>query len=205
MTKTVYPQLPARHQRLAFFSRQYRREIELFFRRRGCSATLAEDLTQDVFVRIAAYPQIERIANPRAFLYRIAANLVRDTGRSAQRRPAIALIDAERIGSEPVDPITPERILEGRQQVALVARAFADLTLRTQRMFVMHRIDRVGHRDIASHFGLSISLVEKSLRGAHRHLKAQANAPYFRKASNAAALSGIGAELIPAFLMERAA
>lgn len=180
-------------ERLARLSRDHRARLERFFRRRGCPAAVAEDLTQEVFARLAAYPRIEDIANPGAFLTKAAANLLRDTAKAARRRPTAPIDGAA--DALLVDPITPERILAGRQDVALVSQALADLETRTQRMFVMHRIEHLRHRDIAAHFGLSVSLVEKCLRSAHGHLAEQVRHQRLRKQAAPA----------PAFVLEQAA
>jgi RNA polymerase sigma-70 factor (ECF subfamily) len=181
------------NERLARLSRDHRARLERFFRRRGCQVAVAEDLTQEVFARLAAYPQLEAIANPGAFLSRTAANLLRDTAKAARRRPTAPIDRAA--DALLVDPITPERILAGRQDIALVAQALADLETRTQRMFVMHRIEHLRHRDIAAHFGLSISLVEKCLRSAHGHLAEQVQCQRLRKRAAPA----------PTFSLEQAA
>lgn len=199
------PPVPASREQLARLCRDYRAALKRFFERRGCSAALADDLTQDAFVRIAAYPSFDRIANPSAFLYRTAANLLRDTAKAARRRPT-ASIDAPGIAAHRlVDPITPDRLLEGRQDVAIVVQAFGDLEPRTRHMFVMHRIDLIGHREIAAHFGLSISLVEKSVRRAHGHLADQYRRQRLRKRSAGTPGGLLEAQLVPGFTMDRAA
>lgn len=170
------------HQHIAQLCRDHGGRLQLFFRRRGCTPALAEDLTQEVFLRLTAYPRLGEIANPSAFLYRTATNLLRDTVKAARRRPTKPIDASERGANGPVDPLQPDRILEGRQDIALVSQAFAELTSRTQRMFVMNRIDNMRQCDIAAYFGLSVSLVEKSLRGAHGHLVDRYRRQRFRPA-----------------------
>jgi RNA polymerase sigma-70 factor (ECF subfamily) len=60
--------------------REYRPSLLAFFRRRVTSATEAEDLVQELFARIYASPQIER-ETAGAYIFRAAANLVRDQAR----------------------------------------------------------------------------------------------------------------------------
>lgn len=165
----------------ACLCRDLRAPLERFFLSRGCSPAMAEDLTQDVFVRVLAYPHLNLVANPRAFIYRTATNLLLDSRRAERCRPTASLDVSTAAAVRLVDPITPMRILEGREDIELVSQALSDLETRTQRMFVMHRIDRLRHREIAAHFGLSVSLVEKCLRAAQRHLLSQYRLQRLRK------------------------
>lgn len=187
MTRTRGSLAAAESQYLEKLCRDHHGRVRAFFLRRGCTPASAEDLTQDVFLRITSYPQLDEIANPGAFLYRMAINLLRDTAKAARRRPMVTAISSEPHANGLVDPLTPDRILEGRQDMALLSQAFAELTSRTQRMFVMNRIDNILQRDIAAYFGLSVSLVEKSVRGAQGHLAERYRRQCFRPGRPASA------------------
>jgi DNA-directed RNA polymerase specialized sigma24 family protein len=52
----------------------------------GCSATAA-DIVQETYLRATASPQQDSLANPRAFLYRVAGNLALDHSASCARAP----------------------------------------------------------------------------------------------------------------------
>jgi RNA polymerase sigma factor (sigma-70 family) len=159
---------------MAELDRRYRLPLLKFFQRRGCTAALAEDLTQDVFLKVVAYQRASEIKNLQSFVFRTAANRLRDSARSTRRWSTSSLEDAGGAReSAPllVEFITPERILQGRQDVEVVTQAFAELDVRTQRIFLMNRVERLRHRDIADHLNLSVSLVEKTLRTAQQLLE----------------------------------
>lgn len=175
---------------------QYRAALLGFFRRRGCAAALAEDLTQDVFLKVVAYLACGEIADLRSFVFKVAANRLRDTSRSTRRWREAPLDEAQEIEPQLVEYITPERILQGRQDVAVVVQAFSELDMRTQRIFLMNRFDHLRHRDIADHLELSVSSIEKSLRAARRHLATTDGRPAVTKnapisESFAATLAGV--------------
>lgn len=175
---------------VADLDRDYRLPLQRFFRSRGCAAALAEDLTQDVFLRVVAYERSSEIKNAQSFIFQTAANRLRDVARSARRWNLQPLDDTDGGTGEPqlVEAITPERILQGRQDMQVVTQAFAELDQRTQRIFLMNRVDQLRHRDIADHLDLSVSLVEKTLRTAQLFLEVKHRRQRIRKDSRAADL-----------------
>ncbi len=153
----------ARHD-IADAHRRLRRALVAFFARRTGSPAEAEDLTQEVFVRIARAPQAEApLAD--AYIFRIAANLLRDKGRRdrvrASYREARALEDF--LG---VDPLDPHRIAEDQEDLRIVAQAIAELPEKTRRVFTLYRIENIDKRAIAEGFGLSVRMVEIHIQRA---------------------------------------
>lgn len=139
----------------------------------------AEDILQELFLKLDNEPRTP-IANPRAYLYRMADNLLLDRRRAARRRVARdeAWVEA-RSGSHPEVDESPdsERILIGRERLAALERTLAGLPERTATAFRRFRIDAVSQREIAREFGISLSAIEKHLQRAyHAVLDAQAEA-----------------------------
>src|SRR3546814_19101281 len=62
---------------------EFREPLLGFFLRRVHNRAEAEDLTQDVFVRLIRAGRSDRIENPNAFVFKLATNLLRDRGRAA--------------------------------------------------------------------------------------------------------------------------
>jgi RNA polymerase sigma-70 factor (ECF subfamily) len=122
------------HANTTFDPEPWRGEILAFVRRMG-AGDVAEDLVQETFVRALAHPPR---SEPRAYVYRIALNLVRRHRRSERSasRALPAWIDRRRgSAAAPVDPaLTAERRemamraleaierLSGRQRAALLLR-----------------------------------------------------------------------------------
>lgn len=146
-----------------------------FFLRRVRDRSEAEDLTQEVFARLIASSQTKEIGDPQAFVFQIAMNLLRDRGRMAQRRGSahLAAIDPHRISAishELVEDIHPERVLQGRADVAEVVRALEELSERTRDIYVLFRLENIKQGEIAALFGISRSTVEKEVMKATLHL-----------------------------------
>jgi RNA polymerase sigma factor (sigma-70 family) len=130
----------------------------------------AEDILQDLVVKLASHAS-GPVAEPRAYLYRMAENLlldrIRSDGRRRGREQAWVAAQAGATLETDARP-SPEQALIARQRLALVSAALATLPERTLSVFRRYRIDGVPQRQIAAETGISLSAVEKHLQKAYR-------------------------------------
>jgi RNA polymerase sigma-70 factor (ECF subfamily) len=128
----------------------------------------AEDVLQDMWLRIDRLAA-EPIAQPAAFLHRVAANLATDRRIAAGRRGAR---DAVWVDSQPQADELPdaERTLMAQRQWQEVEGAIADMPDRMAIALRMFRLDEQPQRAIADHLGISVSGVEKLLQRAYRKI-----------------------------------
>ena len=119
----------------------------------------AEDLTQDIFVKLFVSPPDSTIKNPRAWIFQIAHNLAID----ALRKTVPANIDDVVLASEEhVDSIVAKTDLE---------QAIATLSP-TEREILSQRLNaELGFQDIARITGHSLSAVYRSYRKALKTLQ----------------------------------
>lgn len=129
----------------------------------------ANDLAQDVFLRAATSPQLTTLDNPRAFLYRIAQNLLVDRARR-QRCKIVTVASAEPV--ERRCPAEQEYQLEADELEAALALALGGLPERTRAIFVMHRFDEMAYREIQRELGISLAGVEYHMMKALAHVRA---------------------------------
>ena len=149
-----------------------RPQLLRFLAARG-AGDAAEDVLQDLWMKVAAAPPTRPIAAPLAYLYRAADTLMIDRYRAerAQRRREDAWSDA-------TGPATPgqsddpagERVLIARERAAEAQGVLQSLGDRVARVFRRHRLDGVAQRDVAQENGVSLSTVESDLRKASRAL-----------------------------------
>ena len=146
LSEGVKPLNKAVRQELTENDRRLRRALVAFFARRVQTLPEAEDLTQDVFFRIIRDPKREAPMAD-AYVFRIAANLLRDKGRRERVRTSYREARAieDFLG---IDPLDPHRVAEGRENLDLVARTIAELP------------ENIDKRTIAESFGLSVRMVE---------------------------------------------
>src|SRR5258706_13391568 len=81
---------PAEVDREAFLERlsqSYRLPLIAYFQRRVGGRDEAEDLTQEVFLRLVRRLDVETIDNPEAFVFRTAINLLRARSRRGKTSP----------------------------------------------------------------------------------------------------------------------
>ena len=153
---------------------RFRGPLMSFFYRRVGDRAEAEDLTHEVFVRLISASSLSAVENANAFVFKVAANLLRDRQRHAGRwRMHEYPIDEDlvyEVANEFLEHRTPERTVAGRQTLAAVIASLDELGQRTRNIFVLFRLEHMKQREIASLFGISQSTVEKTIMKAVMHL-----------------------------------
>ena len=154
---------------------RFRGPLMSYFLRRVKDRVEAEDLTQEVFVRLMGGGGLERIEHPDAFVFRVASNLLKDRGRRAMRwrwhdkSPLDEGLIGE-LAAELIEDRGPERVLLGRETLAEVLKALDELGERTRNIFILFRVENMKQREIAALYGISVSTVEKQIMKAVLHL-----------------------------------
>lgn len=157
----------------AFFEK--RENLILFLAARTRSMAAAEDLVQDLYVRLASQPPSAEVKSPTALLYRMAANLLVDQVRSEQRssrRSAQWRMETRiTLGADDVVDETPaDEALIARERIRQLAAAVADLPPQMGRAFRLHKLEGLPQADTAQVMGISRKMVEAHIQAAVRHL-----------------------------------
>lgn len=159
--------------------RRFRAPLMSYFLKRVNLKSDAEDLTQEVFARLVNHPDRRQGQTIDSYVFTIAVNLLRDRARSSNVSRRSGFVEARNrdtntdAASGPVEELTPERVLLGREALKDVMSAFGELSERTRDIFVLSRLENMHHRDIASLYGISVSAVEKHVMRAAAHLGAR--------------------------------
>ena len=145
--------------------------LRAFFTRR-VHANDVDDMVQDVALRLHACGRRDAVQDGRAYLFQVARSVMtdrarRDATRLRGKHEPLTMAD------HPVEEISPARVLEAREQLALVLEAMHSLPERTRQVFVLHRFEMVSHAAIAAQLGISISSVEKHVMNAIKLLVAK--------------------------------
>ena len=153
---------------LAQLSRRFRPALMAFFLRRLRNHAEAEDLTQEVFVRLATSDR-PAMQSAEAYIFRIATNMLSDRGRREKVRSdyRAAIWADDPVG---VDPLDPGRVADAREDIAAVVGALKDLPERTRTIFILYRLENMDKRSIADALGISVSAIDKHLTRAQTHL-----------------------------------
>jgi RNA polymerase sigma factor (sigma-70 family) len=159
--------------------RAFRGPLVAYFLKRVKNRNEAEDLTQEVFVRLLNHPDKNNGQTIEGYVFTIAANLLRDRAKSVatanqrQVQSLDLLEETDAFAANLVEDRNPERVLVGRQTVQDVLDALAELGERTRDVFILARLENVQHREIAAMYGISVSAVEKAMMKAMAHLGAR--------------------------------
>jgi RNA polymerase sigma factor (sigma-70 family) len=149
---------------LRTFLENHRDLLRFLSRRLRCLYT-ARDLSQEVYLRFAGAGDDDAIENPRALLFRIAANVATDHVRVESRRSEL-MQDAYDLLWVQADEISPERQVFARDDLAHISAALARLPERTRHIFYLNRFEGKTQREIALQLGVSRTSVEKHMRRA---------------------------------------
>jgi RNA polymerase sigma factor (sigma-70 family) len=155
---------------LGRLNRRFRPALMAFFLRRLKSHAEAEDMTQEVFLRLAS-TDAAQMQSADAYVFQTAANLLRDRGRREKVRAGYRAGALALQGSD-VDPLDPLRITMGRESLSALQAGLRDLPERTRSIFILFRLENVDRRAIAEAFGMAISSVDRHLAKAAGHLAA---------------------------------
>jgi RNA polymerase sigma-70 factor (ECF subfamily) len=163
----------------AELDRRFRAPLQSYFSKRVLSRNEAEDLTQEVFVRLLHHPDRHSGQTVEAYVFTIAANLLRDRAKSVagtherQSRNLDMMMDSGVYSPDLIEDRDPERVLVGKETIEDVLAALAELGERTRDIFILARLENMQHREIAEMHGISVSSVEKMIMKAMVHLGAR--------------------------------
>lgn len=149
---------------------RYRAPLRGFFARRVRNAADVDDLVQEVFLRLIGRVQGGPIEKVEQYLFQSAANVLRDSGRRSSVREADAHESFDEMVHEFDTDITPERVLLGKESVALVVVALKQLPERTRDIFVLRALEQRKYADIATLLHISTRAVEQHMSRALAHL-----------------------------------
>ena len=165
MTSSSIPleDAPAPGDELRVLIARYGPGLRRYFRKRA-PADEVDDLVQNVFLKMQARSAGEPVADIERYLFRIAATVLVD----GHRDDPLLLRRHEPMheGVEPIDTLSPERILIGAEALDRIMAVLQSLPPRTSEAFILHRFEEMTYDAIARRMGISKSGVEKLIMRA---------------------------------------
>jgi RNA polymerase sigma-70 factor (ECF subfamily) len=130
----------------------------------------AEDVVQEAYARLAAMENLEisGIQNPKAFLFRMAENIM----ISLKRRHVVARTYAQGVDllEATRSDCTPERVLLAKDELEIAARVLHAMPTQRRRCFIMHRFDELTYSEIARLSGMTLNGVKGHVERAMRDI-----------------------------------
>ena len=169
---------PARQRQLEDLCRRFRPALVAYFLRRVYEPAEAEDLAHEVFMRLAGVP-LERLRSADAYIFQVAANLLKDRARRSRIRAEYAAteVSAHEAGDLTARDQDPERIEAARRSLTALVACLKELPERTREIFILYRIENVTRQELARAFALSLSSVEKEIARATAYLAIHRDSP----------------------------
>jgi len=142
-------------------------DFKVRLRRRLGSEELANDVLHETYLRVDRMVDTQEIAQPNAYLYRMALNI------AADRRQADARLltgdEVEELLQVSDEAQDPARVVGGRKELQILLKALYELPARRRRIFIAARLEEAPHLEISQRFGISTRMVEKEVKAALGH------------------------------------
>lgn len=127
-----------------------------------------DDLVQESFLRLIRLHETSSIRCPRALLFAIARNAIRDAYRRDRLRQHIPLTEEEArdVLDQAADVVD---LVSRRQEQTLLTEALQDLPDRTREVLLLRKIHGLSQKEIAARLSISVNTVESTIsRGLRR-------------------------------------
>ena len=139
--------------------------------------TEAEDLTQDVFVKV--YEAVRSFKGESKFstwLYRIAVTRALEFLRSKKRKKRFGFLmplfgDDQAVSVQPADFHHPGVSLDNKERASHLFRAIARLPDNQKAAFTLHKLEGVSYKEISEILGTTIPAVESLMNRAKNNLR----------------------------------
>jgi RNA polymerase sigma factor (sigma-70 family) len=134
--------------------------LHRYLRRFTSGAEDVEDLVQETYLRIYAITDRDAIASPRALLFRIAHNLAVERVRRQIQRATDSVADFESLDVDAVGA-SPDEQIDARRRFETFCTAVDRLPPLCRRVFVLRKVYKLSHAEIAEVLGVTHSTIEK--------------------------------------------
>ncbi|WIO75093.1 sigma-70 family RNA polymerase sigma factor [Porticoccaceae bacterium LTM1] len=154
---------------------QYETSVRRFLYARSVNFDEVDDITQDVFVRLARMPDLMEKIDPdedrcRSYLFSIAHNIVvdRERHKAIKRRHK----ESGKLGN-PADvyEISPEIVISSQQDLKLLEKAVVELPEKWRTAFLLSRFKYLPQKEIAKKMSVTTRAVEKYISAAIKQLR----------------------------------
>ena len=132
----------------------------------------AQELFQETFLRAyRAYADLPTDANHRAWLFRVATNLVKNYIRGRQRYRKVFVADAP-LPSPGLHPATPEQAVHSQETAQVLLNALRALPFKQRTALIQRQLEGFAYREIAENLDCSEDSARAHVYQALKKLRA---------------------------------
>ncbi|AFC86168.1 RNA polymerase sigma factor [Frateuria aurantia] len=162
------PLASERVSQVAELFRAHNSALIAFLRTRLSSASEAQEVAQEAYTRLLRMDDPGRIQQPKALLFRTAANLASDRIRKRSVRLEAPLDD---LFMDWLESPGPERRALLADEMRVIREALRELPAKTSRAFVMHLIQDMSFSTISQSMGVTERMVRYHVARALAHCR----------------------------------
>lgn len=156
----------ARARRLVDVLRERRPSLMRYLTSRLSDASDAQDVAQDVYLRLVSMPEPEAVENPAAYVFKIAANLANDFHRKKKRHADIEDLESLSERGEDDDANAFVRQMEARSELKQLDAILNELPPLYRSVLLLRKRDGYSHAEIAEQLNISPHTVHMYLKRA---------------------------------------
>lgn len=150
--------------------RNYARQLHRYLLRRMSRPQDAEDLLQEVYLRLLRLDRAKRVRKPLAYMYGIASHVVSDY-RSDVRNQHAFLSDLDEEIAEGVTESHVDDLMDRLNLQQQLERALTQLPRMHALVLLAHKHRGLSYEEVAAELGLSIHTVEKYVTQAKARIR----------------------------------
>ncbi|RBQ31614.1 RNA polymerase sigma factor [Aliarcobacter vitoriensis] len=142
-------------------------EIFQYVRKNVIDKDIAEDITQETFTRAYKSAKKVDVENERAWLFRIAKNVMYDVYKEKYKMDKISFEEDYHI--EESDDI--QTIMIQNEETALLLQEIEKLPKKRRQAFTLHFIDCYSREEVATMMNITVNAVDKHISMASNQIK----------------------------------
>jgi RNA polymerase sigma factor (sigma-70 family) len=153
--------------------RKYAVGLHRYLARRLGNTIDADDLVQEVFLRLLRIENTELVRKPQAYLYGVAFNVVREHRMRSEHEQRRLTFDSDAVDEESEHPkeLPPDQLAERLDVRRKLEQALARLTPMHRAVVILLKRDGMSYEEAARMTNLSVHTVEKYFFQAKAQLK----------------------------------
>jgi RNA polymerase sigma-19 factor, ECF subfamily len=150
--------------------RDHRHALRRYLIRRLRKPQDADDLAQEVYLRLLRHDESRCVHKPLAYLYGIASHVVADYRMDERRDRDHVMFDSDSNADEPAR-VLPDDMADRLNLQQQLERALSQLPSTHAAVLLAHKRDGLSYEEVAAQLGLSIHTVEKYLTQAKARIR----------------------------------
>jgi len=139
---------------------RHRADLQRYLQQFTSGAEDIEDLIQETYVRVYSLPDFKAIDSPKAYLFAIARNLAVERVRRVTSHATDSVADVEALNVFSEESAADVQ-LDARRRFESFCTAVDSLPPMCRRAFVLRKVYKLSHSEIAEVLGVSPSTIEK--------------------------------------------